>query len=263
MTVTVHPTALVDAKAKLHEGVEIGPYAVIGPDVEIGENTRVGPHTVIAGLTTIGRDNVIYGQSSIGGQPQDKKYDGEPTALVIGDGNMIREFCTFNTGTVQDQGVTRIGNHNWFMAYVHIAHDCVVGNHTIFANNAQLAGHAHAGDWAVLGGVSGAHQFVRIGCHAMLGMGVKLMQDVLPYTLVAGTPYAPHGINAEGLKRRGFSPETIVRLKNAYKLIYRNGMRLDDAKLAIQADIDEGGDGVEHLQTLLDFLNTAERGFVR
>ena len=206
---------LFRSAAQLDSSVEVGAYSVIGPQVKIGARTKIGPHVVIEGDTTIGCDNVFYQFSSIGAAPQDKKYGGEPTRLVIGDRNTIREFCTFNRGTAQDAGVTRLGNDNWIMAYVHLAHDCSVGNHTIFANNAQLAGHVQVGDWAILGGHSGVHQFCKIGAHAMLGMFTSLTQDVPPFVILNGNPAAAHGVNVEGLRRRRFSREEIDAIRNA------------------------------------------------
>ena len=263
MAVVIHPTALVDARARLGEAVEIGAYSIIGPDVDIGDRTWVGPHVVINGPTRIGADNRIFQFASLGEMPQDKKYAGEPTALEIGDRNVIREFCTFNRGTTQDVGVTRLGNDNWIMAYVHLAHDCQVGNHTIFANNAQLAGHVHVGDWAILGGFTAVHQFVRIGAHVMSGMGSILMQDVPPYVMVAGTPVAPHGINSEGLKRRGFAPETILALRRAYKALYRSGLKVEEAITAIAAIADETAGDRDQLAILTDFLAAPGRGILR
>jgi UDP-N-acetylglucosamine acyltransferase len=259
VTTAIHPNALVDPGARLGENVTIGPYAVIGAGVEIGEGTMVGPHAVIEGPTTIGRDNRIYQFASLGAAPQDKKYAGEPTRLEIGDRNTIREFCTFNRGTTQDAGTTRIGDDNWLMAYVHIAHDCVVGNQTIFANNAQIAGHVHVGDWAILGGFTVVHQFVRIGAHAMTGMGTILLQDVPPYVMANGNPAAPHGINAEGLKRRGFGPEAIAALRRAYKTLYRNGLKLEEACAEIVAAAKEEA----ALAPLADFLAAPGRGIIR
>lgn len=255
----IHPTAIVHPNAKLAEGVEVGAYSIIGEHVEIGEGTRVGPHVVINGHTRIGRHNRIFQFCSLGEIPQDKKYADEPTRLEIGDHNTIREFCTFNLGTAQDAGVTRVGNHNWIMAYVHLAHDCQVGNHTIFANNAQLAGHVHVQDYAILGGFTVVHQFVRIGAHIISGMGSILLQDVPPYTLVSGNPSAPHGINAEGLKRRGFSSPAIMAIKRAYKTLYKSGLSFDEARTAITAQLPEHPE----LQLLADFLDSSTRGIVR
>lgn len=255
----IHPTALVHANAKLADGVEVGAYSIIGEHVEIGHGTVIGPHVVINGHTRIGQHNRIFQFCSLGEVPQDKKYAGEPTRLEIGDHNTIREFCTFNLGTAQDVGVTRVGNHNWIMAYVHLAHDCQVGNHTIFANNAQLAGHVEVGDYAILGGFTAVHQFVRIGAHIITGMGSVLLQDVPPYMLVSGNPSAPHGINSEGLKRRGFSSASVMAIKRAYKTLYKSGLSLVEARNVIEQQ------GLEHveLQPLSGFLANSERGIVR
>lgn len=259
----IHPSALVDPAAELDSSVEVGAYSVIGPQVKIGARTKVGPHVVIDGDTTIGCDNVFYQFSSIGAAPQDKKYAGEPTRLVIGDRNTIREFCTFNRGTAQDAGVTRLGNDNWIMAYVHLAHDCQVGNHTIFANNAQLAGHVQVGDWVILGGHSGVHQFCKIGAHAMLGMFTSLTQDVPPFVILNGNPAAAHGVNIEGLRRRGFSREEIDAIRNAYRLIYKSGLTLDEAKAAL-ANEEQAQPAVSaHLKTMREFLESVTRGIVR
>ena len=260
MAASIHPTARVDPGARLGENVTIGAYTIIGADVEIGDGTWIGPHVVINGPTRIGRENRIFQFASLGEMPQDKKYGGEATRLEIGDRNTIREFCTFNRGTVQDAGVTRIGNDNWIMAYVHIAHDCQVGDHTIFANNAQLAGHVHVGDWAILGGFTGVHQFVRVGAHCITGVGSVVLQDIPPYVMAAGNPAAPHGINSEGLKRRGFAPETIAAIKRAYKTVYRSGLKLDEAVAKIAA---EAQAGVSALAPLAEFLATPGRGIIR
>lgn len=259
----VHPTALVDAGAGLDADVEIGAYSVIGPNVAIGAGTSVGAHAVVQGHTTIGRNNRIHPFCSIGGPPQDKKYAGEPTRLEIGDGNMIREYCTLNTGTVQDGGVTRVGSGNWLMAYVHIAHDCTVGDNTIFANNAQLAGHVVIGDWVILGGMTGVHQFVRIGPHAMTAGGTILVQDIPPFVMGAGNPAAPRGMNVEGLRRRGFSPEAIAALRRAYKSLYRDGLSLAQAIEQIEAQAGEDSAQAEHLQLFVRFLRESERGILR
>lgn len=255
----IHATAIVDPAARIDPTATIGPYAVIGPEVSIGARTTVGAHCVIEGRTTIGEDNRIFQFASLGAQPQDKKYAGEPTELVIGHRNTIREFCTFNTGTVQDRAVTRVGDDNWIMAYVHVAHDCTVGNHTIFANNATLAGHVVVGDWAILGGFTGVHQFVRVGAHSFCGVGTVLLQDLPPYVTVAGNPAAPHGINAEGLRRRGFSPEAIAAIRRAYKLLYRSGLTLTEARERIAELAVEQPE----LQPLIDFLAQPGRGIVR
>ena len=259
----VHATALVDPAATLAADVEVGPFAVIGPHVRIGAGTKVAAHTVIQGHTSIGRNNRIHEFCSLGGPPQDKKYAGEPTRLEVGDGNTIREYCTMNTGTVQDTGVTRVGSNNWLMAYVHIAHDCVVGDNTIFANNAQLAGHVIIGDWVILGGVTGVHQFVKIGPHAMTGGGTMLVQDIPPYVMANGNPAATRGLNIEGLRRRGFSPEAIAALKRAYKILYRDGLGLAQAIEQIDALVAAEPEQASHLRLLLQFLRESERGILR
>jgi UDP-N-acetylglucosamine acyltransferase len=258
-----HPTAIVEPGAVIHDSAEIGAYSIIGANVEIGARTRVGPHVVIDGNTRIGEDNVFYQFSSIGAPPQDKKYAGEPTRLEIGDRNTIREFCTFNRGTVQDVGVTRLGNDNWIMAYVHLAHDCQIGNHTIFANNAQLAGHVHVGDWAIMGGFSNVHQFCKIGAHAMVGMSTSLTQDVPPYVILSGNPAQAHGINSEGLKRRGFSREAITAVRNAYKVLYKSGLTLEEAKAALEAQEQSEPEFAVELKLIRDFLQNVSRGIVR
>ena len=231
----LHPTAIIHPNARLADDVEVGAYSIIGEHVEIGAGTWVGPHVVIEGHTRIGKANRIFQFCSVGAIPQDKKYAGEPTRLEIGDNNTIREFCTLNTGTVQDAGVTRIGDDNWIMAYVHVAHDCQIGSHTIMANGATLGGHVHVGDWAFLGGLSGVHQFVRIGAHAMTGFQTRLSQDLPPYVTAADNPAVAHGINSEGLKRRGFSGESIMEIKRAYKTLYKSGLSFEDARAAIRS----------------------------
>jgi UDP-N-acetylglucosamine acyltransferase len=263
MMANIHPTAIVDPKAQLDESVEVGAYSIIGPNVTIGARTRIGPHVVIEGHTTIGCDNKFFQFSSIGAMPQDKKYAGEPTRLEIGDRNVIREFCTFNLGTVQDVGVTRLGNDNWIMAYVHLAHDCQVGNNTIFANNAQLAGHVEIGDWVILGGFSNVHQFCKIGSHAMVGMSTSLTQDVPPFVILNGNPAAAHGINVEGLKRRGFTREQIGDIRQAYKLIYKSGLTLDEAKAALAQEEASKPESAAHLRMMREFLDATTRGIVR
>jgi UDP-N-acetylglucosamine acyltransferase len=259
----IHSTAIVDPGAELDASVEVGAYSVIGPNVRIGAGTRIGPHVVIDGHTSIGRDNRFHPFSSIGAGPQDKKYAGEPTRLEIGDRNTVREFCTFNTGTVQDVGVTRLGNDNWIMAYVHLAHDCQVGDNTIFANNAQLAGHVEIGDWVILGGFANVHQFCKIGAHSMLGMSTSLTHDVPPFILLNGNPAAAHGINAEGLKRRGFTREQIADIRNAYKIIYKSGLTLDAAKAALASAEAATPDSASHLRLMREFLDKSTRGIVR
>jgi UDP-N-acetylglucosamine acyltransferase len=260
----VHASALVDPAARLADDVEVGAFSTIGPDVSIGAGTRIGPHVVVEGPTAIGRDNRISPFCSIGGPPQDKKYGGEPTRLEIGDRNVLRECCTVNRGTVQDAGVTRIGDDNWIMAYVHVAHDCVIGSQTILANSTQLAGHVHIGDWVFLAGMTGVHQFVQIGAHAMTSANAYLSQDLPPYVLGAGTPAEPHGINAEGLKRRGFSAAAIAAIRLAYKTLYRAGLSLEDARKTI-ADMTARADAeiAPHLRLLSDFLASATRGIAR
>ena len=254
-----HPTAIIHPNAKLADNVEVGAYSIIGEHVEIGSATTIGPHVVIHGHTRIGKHNRIFQFSSLGEIPQDKKYAGEPTRLEIGDHNTIREFCTFNLGTVQEARVTRVGNHNWIMAYVHIAHDCQVGNHTIFANNAQLAGHVQVGDFAILGGFTGVHQFCKVGAHVMTGVGTVLTQDVPPYVTASGNPAAPYGINSEGLRRRGFTPETVLAIKRAYKTLYKSGLQLEEAKAAIH----EQAAACSELNILVDFIGSSQRGILR
>lgn len=255
----IHPAAIVHSNARLGNNVSVGAYSIIGEHVEIGDDTWVGPHVVINGHTRIGQGNRIFQFSSIGEIPQDKKYAGEPTRLEIGDRNTIREFCTFNCGTAQDAGVTRVGSDNWIMAYVHLAHDCQVGDNTIFANNAQLAGHVHVGDFAILGGFTVVHQFVRIGAHSLTAMGSILLQDLPPYVTAAGNTAKPFGINSEGLKRRGFSNDAIAALKRAYKLIYRSGATLDEAR----SKISDEAETQPALSLLADFLAKTSRGIIR
>jgi UDP-N-acetylglucosamine acyltransferase len=255
----IHPTAIVDRSAKLDSSVTVGAYSVVGPDVEIGAGTTVAEHVVIGGHTRIGRDNRIHPFSSIGGPPQDKKYAGEPTRLEIGERNVIREFCTLNCGTVQDTGLTRVGDDNWIMAYVHLAHDCVVGNQTIFANNAQLAGHVEVGDHAILGGFTVVHQFVSIGAHSLTAMGTILLQDLPPYVTAAGNTAQPHGINAEGLKRRGFSAQAIAAIRGAYKTLYKSALSLEEAKSALR---EQAGQTPE-IGPLVEFLGRSRRGIIR
>jgi UDP-N-acetylglucosamine acyltransferase len=259
----IHPTALIDPQAELAPDVTVGPYTVIGPNVRVGERTTIGPHCVIEGHTTIGNDNRIFQFSSLGAMPQDKKYAGEPTRLDIGHRNTIREFCTFNLGTAQDGGVTRLGDDNWMMAYTHLAHDCQVGNHTIFANNAQIAGHVHVGDWVILGAYTAVHQFVKIGPHAMTAMGTILLQDVPPFTLAAGSPAQAKGINLEGLKRRGFSPQQIAVAKQMHRALYRQGLSLDAARVAIAEIKSTLPEAIDDITMMLDFLSKAQRGIVR
>ena len=230
---SIHPTAIVDAAAKLDASVRVGPYAVIGPHVSIGAGSTVGAHAVIEGRTTIGADNHIFQFASVGAPPQDKKYAGEPTELVIGERNTIREFCTINTGTAQDRGVTTVGDDNWIMAYVHIAHDCLVGNGTVLANNATLAGHVQVDDFAIIGGLTGIHQFTRVGAYVMAGFASHISQDVPPFMMVDGNPLAVRGLNLEGLRRRGFSAGRVAAIKQMHRLLYRQGLTLAAARAAI------------------------------
>lgn len=259
----VHPSALVDPGAELGEAVSIGAFSVIGPGVSIGAGTSVGSHAVITGRTRIGRNNRIYSFTTLGEVPQDKKYAGEPTELVIGDGNTIREFCSFNTGTAQGGGVTRIGSDNWIMAYVHVAHDCSIGDHTVLANVTQLAGHVEVGDWVVMGGMVGVHQFVRIGAHSMVGGSTALRQDVPPFVMCGGNPCQPHGINVEGLQRRGFDEAAISALKRAYRCVFRDGLTLTQAREAILADIEAGSAARDALAQLAGFIGAPGRGIIR
>ena len=259
----IHPSAIVDPAAELGATVSVGPYAVIGAGVTVGEGSTIGAHCVIEGPTTIGRDNRIFSHAALGAAPQDMKYRGEPTSLEIGNRNTIREFCTFNRGTAQDVGVTRLGNDNWVMAYVHVAHDVQVGQHTILANNATLAGHVHVGDWVIVGGLTGVHQFCKVGAHAMLGFQSHVSQDVPPFMTVAGNPLSVSGFNAEGLRRRGYSKERIALVKQMHRLLYRDGLTLDKARVAIAAlaGTVEGGD--VDVAMLLDFLAASTRGIAR
>ena len=255
----IHERAIVSDRARVHEEVSIGPYSIVGPDVEIGPGTRVESHVVLKGPCVIGRDNHIFQFASIGDDPQDKKYAGEPTRLVIGDRNTIREYCTINRGTVQDAGVTRVGNDNWIMAYVHIAHDCVIGDQTIFANNSTLAGHVHIGDWAILGGFTAVHQYCHIGAHTLTGIYTSVTKDIPAYVLAAGRPAVPRGINAEGLKRRGFSSNQISNLRDAYRVLYRQGLKLGEAVEILE----ERARTQEEVAALLDSVRSSSRGLIR
>ncbi len=259
----VHATALVDAAAELADDVSVGAYAVIGAGVTVGQGTRIGAHCTIHGPTHIGAGNVIHDHAALGCAPQDMKYRGEPTQLLVGDRNTIFQFCTFSRGTVQDGGITRVGSDNWIMAYVHIAHDVQLGNRTVLANNATLAGHVHVGDWAIVGGLSGIHQFCKVGAHVMLGFQSHVSQDVPPFMTAAGNPLGVAGINAEGLRRRGFSRERIALVKQMHRLLYRDGLTLEKAREAIAAlaGTVEGGDA--DIAMLQDFLAAAARGIVR
>ncbi len=259
----VHPTALVDPQAELADDVEVGPYAIVGPQVRIGAGSSVGAHTVLSGRTTIGRNNRIFPHAAIGGVPQDMKYAGEDTELVIGDGNTIREFCTFNVGTAQGGGITRVGSDNWIMAYAHVAHDCRVGDRCILANAVTLAGHVELGDWVILGGLSAVHQFVRVGSHAMAGGGTILVQDLPPFVICSGNPAAAHGLNSEGLKRRGFSSEAIATLRRAYKAIYKEGLTVAAACEQLLQVAEETPESAADLRALADFVRSSRRGIVR
>jgi len=255
----IHASAIVSSTASVHEKVTIGPYAVVGDHVEIGAGTRIEAHAVIQGPTVIGEDNRIFPFASIGGDPQDKKYAGESTTLRIGNRNTIREFCTINRGTAQDRGETTIGDDNWIMAYAHIAHDCLVGDNTIFANNASIAGHVHVGDWVILGGFTTAHQFCHIGAHAMTSMFTYITKDIPAYVVVSGRPAAPRGVNAEGLRRRGFSASQIRNIREAYRVLYRQGLKLEEATQALS----ERAKSQDELSLLLQSLSGSSRGLVR
>lgn len=255
----IHPQAIVDPGAQLGKDVHVGAFSIIGADVVIGDGCWIGPHVVINGPTHIAKNNRIYQFCSIGEAPQDLKYTGEPTRLEIGEGNTIREFCTFSRGTVSGGGITRLGNDNFIMAYVHIAHDCQVGNRTIFANNASLAGHVTVGDFAILGGFTLIHQFCRIGAHCMAGINTVSFKDIPPYLLVAGNTAEPHGLNLKGLKRRGFSEDALAKLRRAYKIVYKSGLRLEDALKELQPLSAESPE-VRHFA---EFIGQTQRGIIR
>jgi UDP-N-acetylglucosamine acyltransferase len=259
----IHATAIVDPRAELAATVEVGPYAVIGPGVQVDEGTTIGPHCVVEGPSRIGRDNRVHAHAAIGCTPQDMKYRGEPTELHIGDRNTIFQFCTFSRGTVQDGGVTRVGSDNWVMAYVHVAHDVQLGSHTVLANNATLAGHVHVGDWAIVGGLTGIHQFCKVGAHVMLGFQSHVSQDIPPFMTAAGNPLGVAGVNAEGLRRRGFSRERIALVKQMHKLLYREGLTLERARESIAALLGSVDGGDDDVRGLLDFLASSTRGIAR
>ncbi|HXC52643.1 MAG TPA: acyl-ACP--UDP-N-acetylglucosamine O-acyltransferase [Candidatus Limnocylindrales bacterium] len=259
MSVRIHPTAIVDAGAQLDDGVTVGPYAIVGGGAKVGRDTAIGPHVVLDGLVTIGERCTFTGQSSIGTAPQDLKYKGSPTRLDIGDDNIVREFVTMNRATEHGGGTTRVGNHGMFMAYAHVAHDCIVGDHVVMANAATLAGHVTIEDHAIVGGLVAIHQFVRIGESAILGGGAMVTLDVIPYGMAAGDRAAMQGLNVIGIRRRGFSTETIQALRAAYRTIFRSGMRLQDALEALRADA-EGEPRVEHL---IRFIEGSQRGICR
>jgi UDP-N-acetylglucosamine acyltransferase len=257
----IHPTALVDPAAQLHESVQVGPYAIIGPEVSIGAGTVIGAHCVISGKTRIGCDNRFYPSSSIGTMPQDMSHGLEVTELQIGDRNTVFEFCTFSTGTRKEQGITRVGSDNWIMATVHLAHDVQLGSHTVLANSATLAGHVRVGDWAVIGGLTGVHQFVHIGAHAMIGFQAHVSQDVAPFMTVDGNPLAVRAVNLTGLKRRDFNVERIAAIRQMHKLLFRQGLSLDESKAGIEALKGQGADA--DVQLMLNFLAASKRGLVR
>jgi len=261
----IHATAIIDPGAELDSSVTVGPYTVIGPHVKVGAGTTIGPHCVLEGHTTIGCDNRIFQFSSLGAIPQDKKYAGEPCELIIGDRNVIREFCTFNIGSPGDTGITRVGDDNWLMAYVHLAHDCVVGNNTIFANNSQLAGHVHVGDWAILGGFTVVHQFVKIGAHSMTAMCTLLFADLPPFVMCQGQPAQARSMNYEGLRRRGFSPERVSAVKAMHKALYRDDLTLQAARDRIAALTEISPQSAPDVAMMLSFLEQAspQRGIVR
>jgi len=261
----IHPTAIISPGAELDSSVSVGPYSVIGPHVRIGPGTTVASHCVIEGHTTIGRDNRIFQFNSLGAVPQDKKYNNEPCELVIGDRNTIREFCTFNIGSPGDRAVTSVGNDNWIMAYVHLAHDCQVGNHTIFANNTQLAGHVVVDDWVILGGFTVVHQFCRIGAHSFTAMNSLLFADLPPFVMAQGQPAQARSMNFEGLRRRGFSAERIAAVKAMHKALYRDGLSLSDAMVRIEALAHDKPESLADVAMMLDFLKAAspQRGIVR
>lgn len=251
--------AIVSPQAQLAQEVSVGPFSIVGPGVQIGPRTVIGPHAVVNGPTTIGADNRIFQFASIGDAPQDKKYQGESTRLEIGDRNVFRESCTINRGTTHDKGVTRVGNDNLFMAFSHVAHDCIVGSNTVFANCASLGGHVEIGDWAILGGLTAVHQFAKIGVHAFLGGGSILSRDVPPYVMVAGNPAVPHAVNVEGLKRRGFSEEQIKNIREAYRILYRSELKLADA-LARLAPLAQAQ---PEIRVFVDFIQSSARSLVR
>lgn len=256
---SIDARAVIDSAARIGENVSIGPFSIIGPEVEIGDGSWIGPHVVINGPTKIGQENRIFQFSSIGEIPQDKKFHGESSSLEIGDRNTIREYVTINRGTDDGGGITRIGNDNWFMAYIHVAHDCIIGNHTTFANAASLAGHVTVADNAILGGFTLVHQFCSIGAYAFCGMGSAVSKDVLPYIMVNGSPAHPHGLNTEGLKRHGLNKATISALREAYRIIYRSGLTTQEAKVQLK-DLAGIHSEVAHM---LDFLNESQRGILR
>jgi UDP-N-acetylglucosamine acyltransferase len=255
----IHESAVISGRARVHEDVSIGPYSIVGADVEIGPGTQIESHVVLKGPCVIGRDNHIFQFASLGDGPQDKKYAGEPTQLVIGDRNTIREYCSINRGTVQDEGITRLGSDNWIMAYSHIAHDCVVGDHTVFANNTTLAGHVHIGDWAILGGFTAVHQYCHIGAHTLTGIFAAVTKDIPAYVLASGRPAVPRGINSEGLKRRGFSSDQISNVREAYRVLYRQGLKLEEAVQTLE----KYAENQEEVAVFLESVRESSRGLIR
>ena len=255
----IHKSVIISETAKISDNVEIGPFSIIGDHVEIGEGTRINSHVVINGPTIIGSENHIYQFTSIGDDPQDKKYRGESTRLKIGNRNTIREYCTISRGTAQDKSLTTIGDDNWIMAYVHIAHDCQVGNNIIFANSATLAGHVHVGDWAIFAGFTGAHQFCHIGAHSFIGMNSLTNKDIPAYTMASGQPVTPRGVNTEGLKRRNFSSEEINNIKNAYRILYRSELTLAQAI----SELEKLVENQPELLIFLESLKQSNRGIIR
>jgi UDP-N-acetylglucosamine acyltransferase len=259
MSGSIHATAIVAPDAVIGEGVEIGAYSIVGPDVVIGARTRIGSHAAVHCHTRLGEDNVVHSFASVGDAPQDKKYAGEPTRLEVGDRNVIREFVTLNRGTTKDRGLTTIGSDNLFMSYSHVAHDCVIGNQCVLANSATLGGHVVLGDWVIMGGFAGVHQFCKVGAHAFLANNAAVTRDVPPYVMAVGGPAKPHSINSEGLKRRGFSPQQIRNLRNAYRILYRSGLRLEQALEQLVAAAREQPE----VQLLVDFIPQSTRSLVR
>jgi UDP-N-acetylglucosamine acyltransferase len=262
MTSLIHPTALIDSSAELDSSVKVGAYSRIGPNVQIGPETEIGSHCVVDKNTRMGRGNKVYQFASIGADPQDKKYANEPTWLEMGDHNTIREFVTLNRGTVQDKSLTKIGSHNWIMAYAHVAHDCVLGDQIVLANTVNLAGHVEVGDWAILGGYTGVHQFCKVGAHTMTGVSTVILHDLPPFVMAMGNTAEAHGINSEGLKRRGFDTERINRIRRAYKTLYKSGLTFEQAKQALAEEAKGEGDW-QDIHFLLDFLSRVTRGIVR
>jgi len=259
MTAPIHATAVISPRAVLAEDVEVDAYSVIGEGVEIGARTRIGPHVVIQGPTVIGTDNVVFQFASVGSAPQDKKYRGEPTRLTIGDRNVIRENVTLNRGTTKEEGVTRIGSDNLFMAYSHVAHDCTVGNQCVLANAATLGGHVELGDWVIMAGLSGIHQFCKVGAHAFIANNAAVTRDVPPYVMAVGQPASAHSVNAEGLKRRGFTPEQVRNIRNAFRVLYRSGLKLADATRELEALAKEQPE----IRAIVEFLPLSTRSILR